>query len=141
MKNLENNNTQVKNEYDLLRLKYENSEVNYKKKILELEESKKKFQEIQTNFNFYNEKGINNQMKLINNEKEKIELMTKEIDRLKNENKALMENNMNLKEEAKKLIDSKSLNNLNSRVNKNFGQDEQMEILLKGYKEQMKVFF
>lgn len=139
LKNAENNSTQIKNEYDLLKLKFENSESNYKKKILELEENKKKFHEIQSNFNFYNEKSINNQMKLINNEKEKIEFMTKEIDKLRVENKNLMESNMNLKEEIKKVIESKNKININSRVSKSLGQEEQMEILLKGYKEQMKV--
>jgi hypothetical protein len=122
-----------------LKLKYENSESNYKKKILELEENKKKFHDIQSNFNFYNEKSINNQMKAINNEKEKIQLMTKEIDRLKVENKNLMESNMNSKEEIKKLIESKNFNNANSSANITLVKEEHMEILLKGYKEQMKV--
>lgn len=141
MKNLENGYTQIKNEYDLLKLQYENSENNYKKKILELEENKKKFHEIQSNFNLYNGKGINNQIKLINNEKEKNELMTKQIDRLKAENKALMEENMNLKEELKKLFESDKINEQNSQVVKTFGQQDHMEILLRGYKEQMKVNF
>jgi len=122
-----------------LKLKYENSGSNYKKKILELEENKKKFHDIQSNFNFYNEKSINNQIKVINNEKEKIQLITKEIDRLKVENKNLLESNMSLKEEIKKLIQSKNFNNANSSANKTLVQEEQMEILLKGYKEQMKV--
>ena len=122
-----------------MKLKYENSGSNYKKKILELEENKKKFHDIQSNFNFYNEKSINNQIKVINNEKEKIQLITKEIDRLKVENKNLLESNMSLKEEIKKLIQSKNFNNANSSANKTLVQEEQMEILLKGYKEQMKV--
>jgi len=137
LKNAESSYYQIKNDYDLLKLKFENSENNFKKKITELEENKKKFHEIQTNFNFYNEKSINNQMKMINNEKEKIELLTKENDRLKSENKELIESNINLKQEIKKLIESKNLNNINARLNKNIGQEEQLEILLKGYKEQM----
>ena len=139
MKNLESANTQIKNEFDLLKLKYENFECNHKKKILELEESKKKFHEIQGNINFYNEISINRQMKLVNNEKDKIELMTIEIDRLKAENKDLMENNMSLREEVKKSVEVKNLKNTNARASKNFGQIEHTEILIKEYKGQMKV--
>lgn len=139
LKGIESTNTQLKNEYDLLKLRYENSENNYRKKILELEENKKKFHEIQTNFNFYNDKSNNSQMKLINNEKEKSEILNKEVDRLKIENKELIENNIILKEEIKKLIESNKLGRSFAKENKNIGQEEQMEILLKGYKEQMKV--
>jgi len=138
---LEIANNKLKNEYDLLKLKYDNSETNYKNKILELEVNKKKLHEFQGNFNFYNEQSINRQTKLIKNEKEKIENMTKDIENLKSENKDLMESNMNLKEEVKKLllIESKKLDYSNSRANRSFGHSEQTEILLKEYKEQMKV--
>lgn len=139
MKKLETAYTQIKNEYDLLKLKYENSECNYNKKNFDLEENKKKLHEIQSNFDFYNEKSICNKIKLTKNEKEKIEIMTKENEKLKSENKNLMESNMNFKEEIKKLFESKNLEYANAKINKGFGQAEQMGILLKEYKEQMKV--
>lgn len=138
IKIFESTNISLKNELDLLKLRLENSENNYKKRIFDLEENKKMLNEMNNNFNFYNDKSVNTQMKLINNEKEKYELLIKEVDRLKNDNKELMENNMHLKEEIKKLLESK--NNGNLKINsKSFNHDEHMEILLKGYKEQMQV--